>query len=400
MDREFSAVKISETVYWVGAIDWSIIDFHGYSTKRGTTYNAFLILADKITLIDTVKEPYKGQMLSRIESVIPVKTIDYIVSNHSEMDHTGALPDIINLVSPEKIFASSMGEKTLREHFELNMDINIVKSGDKIDLGNRTLTFLETRMLHWPDSMFSYLNEEKILFSQDGFGMHLAGTSLFADNYNPDTLEYEAKKYYANILLPFSGQIKKLFKQIEDSGMEFNIIAPDHGPLWRGDDIKKIFGWYRKWCEPIKGDSALIIYDTMWGSTEKMARVIAEGIACTGLIPRVASLKSVHRSDIVTIMMDCSLLIIGSPTLNNNIFPSLADILYYIKGLKPKGLNCAAFGSYGWSGEAAFDIQKILENMKLNIIKEPFRVKYVPKKTDLSACREYALQIGKMVKEL
>jgi flavorubredoxin len=200
--------------------------------------------------------------------------------------------------------------------------------------------------------------------------------------------------------LPFSGQIKKLFKQIEDSGMEFNIIAPDHGPLWRGDDIKKIFGWYRKWCEPIKGDSALIIYDTMWGSTEKMARVIAEGIACTGLIPRVASLKSVHRSDIVTIMMDCSLLIIGSPTLNNNIFPSLADILYYIKGLKPKGLNCAAFGSYGWSGEAAFDIQKILENMKLNIIKEPFRVKYVPKKTDLSACREYALQIGKMVKEL
>jgi flavorubredoxin len=316
------------------------------------------------------------------------------------MDHTGALPDIINLVSPEKIFASSMGEKTLREHFELNMDINIVKSGDKIDLGNRTLTFLETRMLHWPDSMFSYLNEEKILFSQDGFGMHLAGTSLFADNYNPDTLEYEAKKYYANILLPFSGQIKKLFKQIEDSGMEFNIIAPDHGPLWRGDDIKKIFGWYRKWCEPIKGDSALIIYDTMWGSTEKMARVIAEGIACTGLIPRVASLKSVHRSDIVTIMMDCSLLIIGSPTLNNNIFPSLADILYYIKGLKPKGLNCAAFGSYGWSGEAAFDIQKILENMKLNIIKEPFRVKYVPKKTDLSACREYALQIGKMVKEL
>lgn len=285
MDSGFQAVKISETVYWVGAIDWSIIDFHGYFTKRGTTYNAYLIMADKITLIDTVKAPFRDQMLSRIKSVTPVDSIDYIVSNHAEMDHTGCLGDVINITKPEKVFASPMGKRALNDHFELPMEITVVKTGEKLDLGNRTINFIETRMLHWPDSMFSILEEEKLLFSQDGFGMHLAGTCPFADQYTEYSLEYEAKKYYANILLPFSAQIKKLFKQIEDLGLEFNIIAPDHGPIWRGNDVSKILGWYKKWCEPIKGENALIVYDTMWGSTEKMARVLAEGVAEAGLFP-------------------------------------------------------------------------------------------------------------------
>ena len=386
MKEIYSAVKVTDTVYWVGAIDWTIRDFHGYATSGGTTYNAYLVIADKVTLIDTVKAPFKDQLLSRISSVIDPSKIDYIISNHSEMDHSGCLPQIIEMIGPEKVFASPMGIKALEDHFHAGLDIIEVKDGDQIDLGNRTVTFLETRMLHWPDSMVSYLAEEKLLFSQDAFGMHLASSERFDDEIGDWRLEHEAAKYYANILLPFSHLILKVLGRIGELGLEIDMIAPDHGPIWREKP-----GWilelYRKWAEQEPTKKAVIVYDTMWGSTEKMALAIADGVVSGGGSVKVLKLRAAHRSDIATELLDAGALILGSPTMNNNIFPTMADTLVYIKGLKPKGLIGAAFGSSGWSGESVKQLEEGLGAMKIELAAESVRARYVPDQETLAACR-------------
>ena len=387
MKEAFEAVKVTETVYWVGAIDWNVRDFHGYSTSRGTTYNAYLVLADKVTLVDTVKAPFREELLARISSVIDPGKIDYIISNHAEMDHSGCLPEMIETVKPEKVFASPMGVKALGDHFHLNLDITEVKDGDKIDLGGRTITFLETRMLHWPDSMVSYLHEEKLLFSQDGFGMHLASSERFDDELPLPLLEHEAKKYFANILLPFSRQALKVLDRLGEAKLEFDIVAPDHGPIWRKNQ-SRILELYRTWAEQKRGAKAVIVYDTMWGSTEKMAKAIADGLTAGGTSVRVMKLRAAHRSDIATEMLDAGALIVGSPTINNNIFPTVADLFVYLKGLKPIGLIGAAFGSYGWSGESVKQVEELLSGMKVEIAAEAHRVKYVPTGEMLATCRK------------
>ncbi|MEA3471171.1 MAG: FprA family A-type flavoprotein, partial [Thermodesulfobacteriota bacterium] len=332
----YKAIKISDNVYWVGAIDWGIRDFHGYTTKRGSTYNAYLILADKVTLIDTVRAPFKNEMLSRVSSVIDPGKIEYIVSNHSEMDHTGSLKAVISEIGPEKVFASTMGTKALKEHFGLDGIIPL-KSGEILSLGNMELSFLETRMLHWPDSMFSYLKEEKLLFSQDAFGMHLATDERFADEIKEDILDYEAATYFANILLPYSPLILKLLDDVEKSGLDIDIIAPDHGPVWR-KDLEWTLNRYKKWAEQKPTEEAVIIYDTMWHSTEMMARAIEEGLVAGGARVKIMSMGSSHRSDVAYEVFDAGALVAGSPTLNNNIFPTMADVLTYLKGLRPVNL--------------------------------------------------------------
>jgi flavorubredoxin len=278
MKEVFRAVRVTEDVWWVGAIDWNIRDFHGYQTRRGSTYNAYLILADKITLIDTVKAPFREEMMARIASVIDPGKIDYIVSNHSEMDHSGSLPEVIRAVNPGKVFASAVGAKTLKELFPLDREITAVKDGETLSLGNRTLTFLETRMLHWPDSMFAYLNEEQLLFSQDAFGMHYASTERFADECDPAILAYEAATYYANIILPYSPLVLKLIEKVTAAGLSFRTIAPDHGPIWR-KETGGIIGSYAKWAAQKPEAKAVVVYATMWHSTEMMARAISEGLA-------------------------------------------------------------------------------------------------------------------------
>lgn len=396
MKETFEAVKVTETVYWVGAIDWNVRDFHGYSTSRGTTYNAFLVLADKVTLVDTVKAPFRDELLARVSSVIDPGKIDYIISNHAEMDHSGCLPEIIETVKPEKVFASPMGVKALADHFHADLDITEVKDGDVIDLGGRTVTFLETKMLHWPDSMVSYLNEEKLLFSQDGFGMHLASSERFDDELPLPLLEHEAKKYYANILLPFSRQVLKVLDRLSEAKLEFDIIAPDHGPIWRKNQAR-ILELYRMWAGQKRGVKAVIVYDTMWGSTEKMAKAIADGLTTAGSSVKVMKLRAAHRSDIATEMLDAGALIVGSPTINNNIFPTVADILVYLKGLKPVGLIGAAFGSFGWSGESIKQVEELLEGMKVEIAGEALRAKYVPEGEMLAACRKLGETIAKQL---
>ena len=397
-DNGFKAYKITDDIYWVGAMDWNIRNFHGYSTNLGSTYNAYLLLGEKPVLVDTVKAPFRDELVERISSIIDPKDIAYIISNHSEMDHTGCLPEMIDLIRPEKVFASVMGQKALAAHFHRGTEITAVKDGERLNLGGREILFLETRMLHWPDSMFSYLPREKILFSNDAFGMHLATAERFAEEVDSDALEREGKKYFANILMPYSNLVTKLFDRVQRSGLEFSMIAPDHGPIWRGsDDIGRIFGLWEKWALQKPTKKAVVVYDTMWGSTDLMARAIGEGLESGGVRAVLMPLENSHRSDVVTEVLDAGALVVGSPTINNSIFPTVADILTYIKGLRPKNLLGAAFGSYGWGGESVAQIEAILTEMKIELAGESVRIQYVPDDQGLARCREYGMKIAEKI---
>lgn len=392
MSCSFSARKVTDRVYWVGAIDWDLQEFHGYATQRGTTYNAYLILAEKVTLIDTVKAPFKQELLRRIASVIEPGKIDYIVSNHSEMDHSGCLPEIIAEVNPEKVFVSKMGAKALNRHFGLT-GLTVVNTGDSLDLGGATLHFVETRMLHWPDSMITWLPEEKLLFSQDGFGMHLASDELWVDKGLEPIWLYEAAKYYANILLPFSPLVLKLAEKLAELQWPIEIIAPDHGPLWRNNP-GRIIELYGKWATQKPVNRAIVMYDTMWKSTALMARAIGDGLHDAGTAVKLMSLHGQHRSDVVTELLDAGALVVGSPTMNNNIYPTLADALTYLKGLKPANKIGAAFGSYGWSGESVKQIEEYLAAMKIEIAAPGLKVQYVPDTDDLARCYDLGQQVA------
>ncbi|MBN2070098.1 MAG: FprA family A-type flavoprotein [Candidatus Krumholzibacteriota bacterium] len=399
MAETFKAVQVTDNVYWVGAIDWDIRNFHGYATHRGSTYNAYLVMAEKVTLIDTVKGPFKNEFLSRISSVIDPGRIDYVVSNHSEMDHSGCLPGFIERFQPEKVFASKKGVEALDAHFGIGEKLLAVDDGERIDLGNNSLTCIETRMLHWPDSMVTYLSEGKILFSQDGFGMHLASTDRFDDRLEDYILEQEAAKYYANILLPFSPIVKRTLKKIDESGLDIDMIAPDHGPVWRSRK-EKILLLYRRWSDRELRRKAVITCDSMWGSTTIMSRAIGQGLLESGVDISYLNLGSSDRSDLATELIDAGALVVGSPTINGNLFPTVADALYYIRGLKPTGIVGAAFGSYGWSGEAVGQITELLEQMKIELIGEKIRAKYVPGGDTLQRCGELGRAIGKRLESL
>jgi flavorubredoxin len=389
----YSAVKVSEHVYWVGAIDWTIRDFHGYTTPHGSTYNAYLIMADEITLIDTVKAPFMDEMLSRIKSVVDPSQIKYIISNHSEMDHSGCLPEVIDLVKPKKVFASTMGAKTLKELFHDQREIIPVKDGETLSLGNMELTFMETRMIHWPDSMFTYLAKDQLLFSQDAFGMHWATLERFADELPAANLEYEAATYYANIVLPYSPIVLKALDKVMATGWNIKIIAPDHGPIWR-KNIVEIIELYKQWASQKPTAKAVVVYATMWHSTEKMARAISEALAQAGIKVKLLSMNETHRSEVVYEVLCAGALIVGSPTLNNNILPQMADVMTYLKGLKPANLIGAAFGSYGWSGESVRDLEGLLKEMKVEITADAVSVKNVPDSGVLEKCQELGKKIA------
>ncbi len=383
MDKFLKAVKVTDSVWWVGAVDWHVRNFHGYSTGRGTTYNAFLILDEKITLIDTVKAPFFDEMRARILSILPEGKIDYLVSLHSEMDHSGALPRAAAAFRPERIFASPMGVKTLARHFP-EVKIEPLGTGCKLELGRESLSFVETAMLHWPDSMAAWLDKSKLLFSQDAFGMHLASSALFADELPPELLELEAKKYFANILLLQAKKILALLDSLPSLGFDIDIIAPDHGPLWRGGDCAVPLRNYRKWALQEGKRRGVVVYDTMWGSTAAIADTIADAMRSTGMQVDVFNLQASDRSEVMTALMDAGILAVGSPTMNNQIFPSVADVMTYMQGLKPKNLAAIAFGSFGWSGEAHKNLYKILTDMGCAMpLAAPLAVRYIPTREEL-----------------
>jgi flavorubredoxin len=389
--------EIAEKIYDVGVIDWNIRDFHGYSTELGTSYNAFLILDEKIVLIDSVKKDFSDELIQNISKIVDPKKIDMVISNHTEMDHSGSLPRIMHLIGEDKpLYCSSMGVKNLSRHFSQKLNYQPIKNGDTLSIGKRSFTFLETKMLHWPDSMFTYLNEDKILFSSDAFGQHYAGCEEFDDEADETLIMLHAKKYFANILLLFAPLILKLVEKVLEMGLEFKMICPDHGILWRKNP-NKIIEAYVKWSKQEPDKKAVVIYDTMWHSTQLMAEAIAEGIHSRGVSVKPMKLRESHRSDIMTEVLESRAVVVGSPTLNNGIFPTLADFLTYMKGLRPKNKIGAAFGSYGWSGEAVGLVQKHLEEMQFEIIESGMKQQYVPDSNGLEACREMGRKIGMAV---
>lgn len=387
-------IQIADGIYDVGVTDWNIRDFHGYTTHQGSSYNAYLIVDEKIALIDTVKKEFSDQLIDQISQIVDPRKIDYMISNHTEMDHSGALPRVMHRIGEDTpLVCSPMGQKNLTRHFPQPWHYQPVKTGDTLSLGKKNLSFLETRMLHWPDSMFTYLQEDKILFSSDAFGQHLASYDNFDDQIG-DAIMPHAKKYFANILLLYAPLILKLLDQTAKMGLEINTICPDHGIIWRKDP-GKILAAYDKWSRQEPEKKAVVIYDTMWHSTEEMANAISEGIHAEGVPVMPMHLRKWHRSDIMTEVLDAGAIVVGSPTLNNGLFPTVSDILTYMKGLKPKNKIAGAFGSYGWSGEAVREINQALAAMGFDLMDPGLKIPYVPNKESLTRCYEMGQRIGR-----
>ncbi len=393
------SVEIKDGVYWVGGIDWNIRDFHGYSTLKGTTYNAFLVMDEKVTLFDTVKKGFKEDLVRRISSVVDPKKIDYIVVNHVEMDHSSCLPEIMEICRPSKLFCSSRGKQALLQHYHrADWPYEVVGTGSEVKLGRRSVQFLETRMLHWPDSMFSYLPGERLLISSDAFGQHWATSERFDDEVQQWELMEHAAKYYANILLLYSPLVQNLLKTVGEMGLQIDMIAPDHGLIWRTDP-GKILEAYNVWSLQEPTRKALVIYDTMWESTAAMARAIADGLMKERVSVQVMDLRQTHRSDVMTQLLDACALVCGSSTLNNGMLPKMADVLHYVRGLKPQNKIGAAFGSFGWSGEGVRMVEQALQEMKVEIVVPAMKVQYVPDAEALSGCLNMGAKVGEFVRQ-
>jgi flavorubredoxin len=378
------AIKLKENIYWVGAIDWDIRNFHGYSTQRGTTYNAFLLIDEKITLIDTVKYHLIDEMLDRISDVINPADIDYVISNHVEQDHSGSLPEIMAIARNATLITSPNGERGLRTHYKEDWDFHIVKTGEILNIGKRNLTFVHTPMVHWPDNMVTYLPEDQILFSNDAFGQHIATSERFVDELPLDIVLEEAQKYYANIVLPYGTQVKKALAAL--AGLKLDIIAPSHGVIWRST-IPAILNEYEKWSGNVTEKKAVIVYDTMWNSTEMIAEKITEAFQNQGYKTRLFDLKKTHISDIMTEVINAQYICVGSPTLNNNIMPTVAGFLTYLKGLAPKKRIGLAFGSYGWGGQSIGQVEQYLKDCGLETL-ENIRLQYIPDEDQLEEIKE------------
>jgi flavorubredoxin len=389
-------VTLKEGIHWVGAIDWNLTNFHGYVTQRGSTYNAYLIKDEKTVLIDTVKAPFFDEMWSRVKELVDPAKIDYVVSNHVEMDHSGALPAVMERLPKAKVFTSPMGEKGLKRHFKKDYDFQVVKTGDSLKIGNRTLKFFTTPMVHWPDNMVTYCPEEKVLFSNDAFGQHIATTERFDDELDWDILKEEAGKYWANIVMPYADQVQTALGAL--GGLDIKMIAPSHGIIWRSV-IPKILGEYQKWStnttEPSK---ALIVYDTMWGSTEKMAMALREGLLEAGAKVTVRNLKHRHISDIMTDVLTSRMVLLGSPTLNNGMLPTMGAFLTYLKGLRPKNRIGFAFGSFGWGGQSVGEMEEVMKAMAWEVPIEGSKLKFIPDDKELDDVKAIGRKLGEHLK--
>jgi flavorubredoxin len=379
------AVKIKEGIYWVGAIDWDLRNFHGYLTQKGSTYNAYLIIDEKITLIDSVKSTVKKQLIDRIKDIIDPAKIDVIISNHVEMDHSGSIADILELAPNAVVYTSPNGEKGLKAHYKKDWNFIPVKTGDVINLGKRTLQVVNTPMVHWPDNMVCYMPEEKILFSNDSFGQHYASQERFDDETKLEIVLEEAKKYYANIVMPFNRQVEKEYNDVKDFDIE--MIAPSHGIIWR-KHVKEIIAAYLSWVTNTTKRKAVIVYDTMWKSTEKLAyEVVNNAFEEKGIATQLFNLQANHISDIITEVLDAEYICVGSPTLNNNLLPTVAGFLTYLKGLSPGGRKAIAFGSYGWGGQSIAQVEEYLKESKFDLI-DSIKVKYIPDEEELLKLKE------------
>ncbi|MFA5779047.1 MAG: flavodoxin domain-containing protein [Elusimicrobiota bacterium] len=384
-------VEVAKNVFWVGVVDWNVRNFHGYTytTKRGSTYNAYLIIDKKIALVDTVLGSFSNELIEKIKDFVDPAKIDYIIANHVETDHSGALPEIMKLAKNAKVIGTAKCKEGLYRHYYGDWDFQVVKTGDSISLGEKTLKFIESPMIHWPDSMFTYIPEDKLLLPNDAFGQHIATTERFDDEVDQCPLMDEATKYYANILIPYSPVILKKIDEVVKSGIEIKTIAPSHGIIWRKDPMK-IVNAYIGWAKglPLK-KNILIVYETMWGATEKMAKAILEGVRSAGCEAKLYNISTSDRTEIIKEIFDAKGLIAGSSTHDNNILPNIAGFLDFVKGLKIKNRIGASFGSFGWSGESVKIIENILRESGIEVVQPSISAKYMPSSDDLKNCFEF-----------
>jgi anaerobic nitric oxide reductase flavorubredoxin len=391
-------VEIKKNIFWVGVVDWNIRTFHGhtYSTNRGSTYNAYLIVDEKIALVDAVLGPFAGEMLERIKEIVDPKEIDYIVVNHIETDHSGALPEMVKHCPKAKLYGTAKCKEGLEKHYYGNWDFQVVKTGDTLKLGKRTLTFLEAPMIHWPDSMFSYCAEEKLLLPNDAFGQHYATSERFDDETDQAVLMDEAAKYYGNILWPLSSVILKKIEEIKKMNIAIDMIAPSHGIIWRKDPMKIVTA-YLSWTKNETRPKAVIVYESMWGATEKMARVIAQALTDRKIEVKIFDVAVSDRSEIIRQMLDAKGFIFGSSTHDNGMLPAIAGFLQFYKGLKPKNRIAAAFGSYGWAGGATRELEDAIKESGAELALPGLSVKYVPNAEELKMCYEFGRNFSQKI---
>jgi flavorubredoxin len=389
-------VELKPDIYWVGAIDWDLRNFHGYLTQRGSTYNAYLIVDEKIVLVDTVKSHLYDEMIARIKRIVDPADIDYIVSNHVEMDHSGSIPKLKELCPNAKVITSTRGEKGLIRHFKTDLDLQVMASGSSLDIGKRTLQFVHVPMVHWPDSMVTYIPEEKLLLPNDAFGQHIATHERFDDEIGWHTIHEEAAKYYANIVMPYGDQVKKAIGALAD--LDIDMIGPSHGLILRGY-IGEMLEAYQRWVVHDTDKRAVIIYESMWGSTTAMAYQLYEGLLEGGVPVTMRNLKTNHISDIMTDVMMSRAVIIGTATINNNVLPTVGAMVTYLKGLKPKKRIGFAFGSYGWNPRVLGDVEAFMDDLGWSRPVESVNINYVPDPEELREVKAMGLELAKHILE-
>lgn len=392
------AKQITDKVSWVGKVDWELTRFHGdeYSTHRGSSYNSYLIRDEKVALIDTVWLPYDREFVSRLKQEINLNDIDYIIMNHNEIDHSGALPELMREIPNTPIYCTKKGEAIIRGHYHQDWNFVNVKTGDTLSLGKSTLTFVEMTMLHWPDSMLTYMDGDNILFSNDAFGQHFASESLYNNTVNQADLMYEAEKYYANILNLYSPLVKKKIDQILAMNLPVDMICPSHGIIWKENPMQ-IVEKYIQWSNAYQENQITIAYDTMWQSTRKMAEAIAEGIRSVDndVTLKIVNVAHDDKNDVLTEMFHSKAVLIGSPTINYGISFAISGLLEMMKGLKMRNKKAAAFGSYGWSGDAVKIINNLLKEGGFELVDDGLAKLWVPDEQTIEECREYGRNFAK-----
>ena len=393
--------ELKKNVYWVGAVDWDLRRFHGHelSTHRGSSYNAYLIVDDKIALVDTVWAPFVDELIENVRQVVDPAKIDFVVANHAEPDHSGGLPTIIRHATNATVVVSKKGMESIPGHYHEQWNFKPVGTGDKISLGANDLVFVEAPMLHWPDSMFTYLTGLNILMPNDAFGQHYATAFRFNDQVNEKELYEEALKYYANILTPYSKLVTKKIDEVLALGLPVDIIAPSHGVIWRDNPFQIVHN-YQEWAAQKPEPRAVILYDTMWHATRRMAEAIGDGLSDAGVDNKLFQMAVSDRNDVITEIFKSRTILIGSPTLNRGLLPTIMPILEDCRGLRLQNKLGAAFGSYGWSGESVKVIEKHLEECKIPIIREGIRCKWQPTAEDLEACRRFGREVAEATKKV
>jgi len=384
--------RLADGIDWVGYVDWNVRDFHGYQTDRGSTYNAYLVRDEQTALIDTVKAPYATAFLERVAALTDPGRIAYLVCNHAEPDHSGALPALVAACPRAEVVCDERCREALRKHYDAaGWRFRIVATGQRLPLGRRSLQFLETPMVHWPESMATYVPEERLLFSMDAFGQHYASGGRFDDEEPWEVLLAEAKTYYANIVMLYGRPIARVMQQAE--GLELGTIAPSHGVIWRRH-VGEILEAYRGWTAHRPRPKALVLYDTMWGSTAAMAAAVTEGALETGAEVRQYAVRAANLTVLATELLDAAALACGSATLNNTLMPQMAAVLTYYQGLKPMGKAGFAFGSYGWSKGGAAAVEGYLRAMKVDLLRPPLEAQFVPTAETLAECRAAGRRLG------